>query len=264
MSIDPHNLSLELLSGDRGHLPTGWSWNQSADPNRSTTLLWVVAGGNGTLDTVGRQHQLIRGACLLLDMRNDFLGRHDLERTLHLPWFVFRVKEAHKRQELHNTRVKPMHNIDFVVELLNRCADALNRTERATAELWFRVALQEILQQQSTPHELSDLGRYDTIQRASTFMRKNPQHRLPVAKMAAHAGYSPDHFIRLFKRHTGVTPNAFAVRARIDSARSLLVFSSYTVSEIADQLGYDDPYFFSRQFRGQTGQSPTAYRAAHR
>ncbi len=52
----------------------------------------------------------------------------------------------------------------------------------------------------------------------------------------------------------------FVVQARINRGRILLTESSLTVSEIAAALGYDDIYFFSRQFKAKTGVSPTAFR----
>jgi len=78
--------------------------------------------------------------------------------------------------------------------------------------------------------------------------------------MASQAGYSPDHFSRLFKRILGISPQAHAIRVRIDRARQLLIESSLTISQIADALGYDDVFFFSRQFKARTGQTPGQYR----
>lgn len=81
-----------------------------------------------------------------------------------------------------------------------------------------------------------------------------------IADLAAQAGYSPDHFSRVFRDIMGQSPRDYLVNARIDRARQLLSESSLTVSQVADALGYRDVYFFSRQFKQRTGQSPTQYR----
>jgi AraC-like DNA-binding protein len=81
-----------------------------------------------------------------------------------------------------------------------------------------------------------------------------------IADLAEHAGYSVDHFSRIFRDVMGQSPRDFQINARIDRARQLLSESSLTVSQIADALGYRDVYFFSRQFKQRTGRSPVEYR----
>ena len=78
--------------------------------------------------------------------------------------------------------------------------------------------------------------------------------------MARRLHCSPDHFTRTFRAATGQTPQRFVVAARIAAAKSLLRTSSLSVTAIADSLGYGDVYFFSKQFRRETGVPPTAYR----
>lgn len=51
-------------------------------------------------------------------------------------------------------------------------------------------------------------------------------------------------------------------RAMIE-ARRLLAFSSLSVSQVAFELGYEDPAYFSRVFRKETGDSPQEFRARH-
>jgi AraC-like DNA-binding protein len=58
-----------------------------------------------------------------------------------------------------------------------------------------------------------------------------------------------------------VTHADFIVEARLNRARQLLLESTLSVSQIADELGYEDVFFFSRQFKERTGRTPTEYRA---
>jgi AraC-like DNA-binding protein len=45
-------------------------------------------------------------------------------------------------------------------------------------------------------------------------------------------------------------------------ARRLLAGTSQPIAQIARQVGYDDPLYFSRAFREMIGQSPMDYRAS--
>ena len=85
-----------------------------------------------------------------------------------------------------------------------------------------------------------------------------------VGELAAQAGYSADHFTRLFKAEFGLTPGRYAVRHRLDRAAVLLTESSLPVAAIASTLGYRSPFFFSRQFKSHRGVSPSDYRRHRR
>jgi AraC-like DNA-binding protein len=58
----------------------------------------------------------------------------------------------------------------------------------------------------------------------------------------------------------GVSPRTFITRTRIDAARRLLLTSSYSIGRIADLLGYDSPFQFSRQFKARVGIAPKHFR----
>jgi AraC-like DNA-binding protein len=78
--------------------------------------------------------------------------------------------------------------------------------------------------------------------------------------LARQLGWSRSHFDREFSRHVGKPPNQFLVSCKMIEARRYLESSEMRIGEIADQLGYRDIYFFSRQFKGFFGMSPAAYR----
>ncbi|MBD3240946.1 MAG: helix-turn-helix domain-containing protein, partial [Chitinivibrionales bacterium] len=82
-----------------------------------------------------------------------------------------------------------------------------------------------------------------------------------VEQMARESYMSVDHFIRLFARYMGVTPAEYKIRARLDKARALLKMTNYSITKIAQRLGYPDIHTFSRQFTKRMGMSPTAFRA---
>lgn len=85
-------------------------------------------------------------------------------------------------------------------------------------------------------------------------------------KEVEQTGYSLSHFRKLFRDATGLPPVEFLIRQRIDRAKILLQQSDSTVSlrQIAEQCGFSDPYYFSRQFKKLEHMSPTEYIARHR
>lgn len=82
----------------------------------------------------------------------------------------------------------------------------------------------------------------------------------PVAKMAERAQLTERTFKRRFRAATGYTPVAYVQTLRIEEAKQLLETTVLPSEEIAAAVGYEDPAFFRRLFKRQTGLTPGRYR----
>ena len=71
-------------------------------------------------------------------------------------------------------------------------------------------------------------------------------------------------FIRSFKQYTGMPPRQYLTSIRVKKAQELLESTDYGVGEIGSIVGYENPLYFSRIFKKQTGISPAEYRKAAR
>ena len=100
----------------------------------------------------------------------------------------------------------------------------------------------------------------DRISRVLTYIRTHLSSRLDVGSLAAEACMSKDHFIRVFKKATGETPNAYVTQRKMERAEVNLVTTDLPINRIADLLGYDDYSYFTRLFRKHVGMSPQQYR----
>ncbi len=73
--------------------------------------------------------------------------------------------------------------------------------------------------------------------------------------------FSVYHFVRLFRRETGMSPMRYVTRYRIEKAKEFLQTTTHPVGEIGRLVGIPDQYTFARTFRKLAGKSPTQYRA---
>ena len=64
---------------------------------------------------------------------------------------------------------------------------------------------------------------------------------------------------KLFVKKFGVPPIKYSIQLKINYACDLLLSELYTVTQVAELCGYNDIYFFSRQFKEYTGISPTIF-----
>ncbi|MBN1950174.1 MAG: helix-turn-helix transcriptional regulator [Bacteroidales bacterium] len=78
--------------------------------------------------------------------------------------------------------------------------------------------------------------------------------------LAGIAGMARNSFIRLFTSKTGMTPQHYVQKARIEKASVMLLNSKDKMEHISRKCGYKDRYYFSRSFKRYTGISPARYR----
>src|ERR1700678_3069408 len=83
---------------------------------------------------------------------------------------------------------------------------------------------------------------------------------LELKAMAAVAGMSKYHFLRVFRRLTGMTPHRYLISARLRSPALALMSSGRPVIAIALDAGFGDLSSFNKTFRGVFGLPPTQYR----
>ena len=87
---------------------------------------------------------------------------------------------------------------------------------------------------------------------------------LALADLASETATSPFHFLRSFRRMTGMTPHQYVLRTRLHRAAVRLRLSDEPISAIVFDAGFNDLSTFNRRFRRVMGVTPGAFRARHR
>ncbi|WP_222536866.1 AraC family transcriptional regulator [Pedobacter polysacchareus] len=101
----------------------------------------------------------------------------------------------------------------------------------------------------------------DQLEQSIAFMKDNLHRSLTVESIAKELNYSSSHYSTLFKQKTGLSPIDYFIRLKIQYACQLLNKNTLIIKEIAQKVGYDDPFYFSRIFKKITGKSPVEYKA---
>jgi len=107
-------------------------------------------------------------------------------------------------------------------------------------------------------------GGFQKIGQCIEYISEHLDQPLKVAALAALASLSPAHFTQLFREQTGSSPRGYLHLLRMHRACQWLTGTSKSLKEIADHLGYQDQFHFSRRFKAFSGVSPSEYRATQR
>ena len=101
-----------------------------------------------------------------------------------------------------------------------------------------------------------------------TASRKNPNWKqiseflktdFSLETLASLCGMSETYFQRLFKEKYGISPKKYIIQLKVNHACDLLHSECYSITQVANLCGYEDVYYFSRQFKNYVGVTPSAF-----
>ena len=105
---------------------------------------------------------------------------------------------------------------------------------------------------------------HPAVEKALRFIERNLDKSISSYEIAASAGLSYQHLARLFRTELGYSPSRKLWRTRSERGAELLRSTGLTVGEIANQLGFQNPFHFSRCIKKLFALAPVELREAGR
>lgn len=150
-----------------------------------------------------------------------------------------------------------------------------NRLEMNNTKLgdiaWFTTSKRPLLNEVGKPIGSYGISRHlektslalsgmDYLKAPVNFVRENYMNNICLEELADVTHLSISALERRFKKHLGKTPNQFINEVRLENARRLLIETNIAVATIANNTGFADHSYFSRQFQKLFSQTPSAFR----
>ncbi len=144
------------------------------------------------------------------------------------------------------------------------------------AEEWFGSRIARAIEHQFSPEirrsfraaayqgEADSSHHDETIVEAQQWLQEHLGASVSMTELASRLHLPTRTLNRRFRQATGVSPQFYLQRLRINHAKELLRHSNLGIAEIAWQLGLQDASYFSQLFRRHSGVSPLRYREAVR
>ena len=98
------------------------------------------------------------------------------------------------------------------------------------------------------------------IRKAIAFIQENYFHPPAVQEVASYCALSVRHFTELFKKNTGQSYIQYLHAYRIEKVKLALRETDKSITDIAFEVGYDDPAHFIRRFKMMENMTPTVFR----
>ncbi|MDA3615496.1 AraC family transcriptional regulator [Polluticaenibacter yanchengensis] len=99
------------------------------------------------------------------------------------------------------------------------------------------------------------------VDMAISYMKDRINDNISLEEISRANNYSVSRFSNLFKQKTGYAPIDYFIQLKMQKACQELDFTEEPIKNIAYNLGFDDPYYFSRRFSKVIGVSPSKYRS---
>ena len=131
-------------------------------------------------------------------------------------------------------------------------------SERLVEVSRFAALLTEMLaaNRAEPPH----VSRFPWLDEARGLLETDLSNEIDFVEIARRLGVSYETFRKQFQRQIGVSPWRYRTQKRIDAACDLLRNTDMTNKQVADSLGFRDPFHFAKRFKQITRTTPKEYR----
>ena len=165
-------------------------------------------------------------------------------------------------------------NAELKQELTKHCYSMIAERESDQAGMYFMLkahlmqllllVMREIADVEKTEQKGCNFETYNknyAVNRIITYLNENYEDKISLEQIAHNMYLSPVYISKIFKEETGESPINYLIKIRLEKAKDILLNSEGgSIKSIANQVGYDDVYHFSKLFKKYYGISPLYYK----
>ena len=225
---------------------------------------YIVKGGNVLLINYHRKHEIVPIENLRyvdIMIKPEFLsdtlrGTDDVFLLLRLSNFIDVSSLVNKENVFLHFDGEDRKKIDILVDWVReeqvKGAPASAMILRSSLFLILSIIFRKMTEAQD--------GKLSVNKHLLEYVERNCCNQLPIRELAEKCGYTPEHFTRIFKKHTGKTPLAYIMECRIKKAKRLLLTTDNSVESIVFECGFSNRTAFFKKFYELVGVTPLQYR----
>jgi YesN/AraC family two-component response regulator len=169
-------------------------------------------------------------------------------------------KDKNYLEKLHYCLYIGMNHYSDIITLAHKLYRS-EKNPRSISELKSKVLFYSFLESIFQNAQVKNCDSDERIIESSMrFIESNFDKNLSINDLAEKHNMDNKRFYYVFQKYAGIGPKQYIMRCRINNAKEMLVKERYSITEIANMVGYEDTFYFSRMFKKNTGVSPTIFR----
>jgi AraC family transcriptional regulator, arabinose operon regulatory protein len=263
-----HPLLSGLLPSAAGYYPHAAGHYASRSSGLPELIVIVCWSGRGWVQVGARRHVVMPHEVVFIPSGS----AHAYGADDHDPWSIIWAHAvgrdvphflAELRISAHSPKLRlPANGIESLLfeRVWQIAEEGYSIPQLLAAASALRFAFSEMLRLKLAPR--APEPRNDAVRRVTEWMHQHVDAQVKLTQLARQFGASVSRLSALFRERMGYAPMDYFSRLKIQRACFLLDTTSADVKEVSAQLGFSDPYYFSRAFKRVMGVSPRAYRAA--
>jgi AraC-like DNA-binding protein len=261
------------VSRVRSHIASRVTWHS----HEGFELLYLLEGATSYEFAGQGSVELHGGHFLVVPPRLVHRGLHDMRSPSSICGLAFKASlskgwrnttftgsdlgRLHQALQKAGQKVHPFNPALrwLVRRLMEETASFPTDSRRAEAAIGLRALICTVLVHSLRQMLVPPTEPKEFVVAAIAYLRKHLAEPVRVDQLVRHVGFSRARVFDMFKAQTGLTPNDYLQRLRIERAQQLLRASSSSVTDIAMATGFSSGQYFSTVFSRYTGVSPTDF-----
>lgn len=233
-------------------------------------LLHFVVSGKGTFTSMGKTFDIKAGDAFLISPSEIFEYTADSDDPWKYCWVAFQGADAKRLTSL--TSLSPENPVisysnedgeiihNNITDIYSGVGSSAQNEVYMVGHLY--LLLSNMIGMAKVNGSSQTAGR-QYLKLGLKYIQNNYNRKIAVEDIAAYANISPSHLYRIFIQEQGISPNRYLTEYRVNEACGLIRQGCYSMGEVANSVGFEDPLYFSRVFKKIKMVSPTNYQTKY-
>lgn len=246
--------------GHYSHKPEEIPFYRGSEPGYQFLL---TLSGEGWIDYDGK-YQIVRpGTIMCINLEKG----HGIDAIEGEPWCHYylilggRIFEYIYKQIFENNNIVEIINNDFYKCMFEKIIKI-----KKEEPIYFDIkAMSIVLEMLSNLLDTSlssnkKVASVASIEKVISYIKENYQKEINVNELSMLSSYSKYHFSRIFKEHTGLSPNEYIIKVRIENSKYFLKNTLLPLAVIATKCGFCNQQYFCKIFKSREKITPIKYK----
>lgn len=243
------------------------------------TELTIILSGKGKYYVDGITYDVEAGDIIICNPgvhhRNIVLNKEEPTVEFFTGFYGYQFRNmAPEHIELKDGSVRLRLSTDAKQEVMKQCYEMIAENEACQVGKYFMlkarlmqillIMLREIVDTPKSKQKGCNFESYNrsyAVKKIVNYLNENYEQKISLDQIAHNMYLSPVYISKIFKEETGESPINYLIKIRLEKARDILEnLEGGSIKNIANAVGYDDVYHFSKLFKKYYGISPQNYR----